>query len=366
MPINIKKTLKNIVTVTIPMLIIFFILLEIICRFFFPGSEVPKTIWDDTDHLVKYNRDYGTRGLWTKGNLAQQRGKWRVNNDGWNSPIDYDSAKTPGVKRIAVIGDSYIEAWQVDAEKKYPSLLGDSLGKNYQVYSFGVSGSPLSQYLHVSRYVEKKYNPDIYIFNLVHNDFHESINGLGFFPMYMTIKMDNDSTFSEVAPVKPDRTHAKVPGGEWLRKSSLFRYLYYNLNLMDKFKSTKAGAKEVEMNVAVGDIMDKKDSLTKVTAYLLKKIKAELGAKEVIIVMDAPRSNIYNGDLDKSKVAWLNTMVGNHCKELNFPFIDLTPYMADDWNKNKKHFESKYDNHWAEYGHQVVAGAVYNYFKNKH
>ncbi|HEY6505090.1 MAG TPA: hypothetical protein VIZ28_14025 [Chitinophagaceae bacterium] len=361
---NIKKTLKNILFVTIPMLIVLFILLEIISRFFFPGSESPKTIYDETNHIVKFSRAYGTRGLWTKGNFAQQRGRWRINNEGWNSPIDYFAERKPGVKRIAVIGDSYIEAWQVDAEKSYPSLLNHSLGKDYEVYSFGVSASSLSQYLHVSRYVEKTYSPDIYIFNLVHNDFHESINGLAYIPMYMTIKMDNDSSFTEVPPVKPERTFSKIPGGQLFRKSSLFRYLYYNLNLMEKFRSKKAGAKEVEMNVAVADVVDKKDSLRAVTGYLLKKIKIELGNKEIIFVMDAPRNNIYAGDLDKSKVAWLNGMVAEYCKELNLPFIDLTPYMVNDYQENKKRFETKYDNHWAEYGHQFVAGVLYEYFKN--
>jgi hypothetical protein len=316
--------------------------------------------------IVKFDRKYGTRGLWTEGNLAQQRGKWRINNDGWNSPVDYVTEKTPGTKRIAVIGDSYIEAWQVDAEKSYPSLLRDSLGAKYEVYSFGVSQSPMSQYVYVSRYVEKKYSPDIYIFNLVHNDFYESINGKAFIPMYMTVKFNNDSTFTEVQPVEPERAYSKVPGGEFFRKSSLFRYVYYNLKLMERFKAKKAAAKDFEMNVAVKDIIDKKDSLSAVAAYLFGAIKKELGNKEVIFVMDAPRQNIYSGDLAHAKVAGLNRMVDSLCKQQNFPFIDLTPYMEADYKKNGKKFESKFDNHWDYYGHQIVADAVYSYFKNKH
>jgi hypothetical protein len=358
-----KKIFKNILFVTIPMLLVLFIVLEILSRIFFPGSDRPNVDYDEVNHIVKYGRENGTRGLFTIGNFAQQRGRWRVNNDGWNSPIDYFPAKKAGVKRIAVIGDSYIEAWQVDAEKKYPSLLDDSLGDKYEVYSFGVSASPLSQYLHVSRYVEKTYSPDIYIFNLVHNDFHESINGLAFTPFFMTIKMDNDSSFTEIQPVKPERSHNKIPGGNILKQSSFFRYVYDNLKLKDKFIS-KDGSKEDEMNVKVADIMDKKDSLRAIAGYLLKKIKAELGNKEIIFIMDAPRTNIYNGDMEKSKVAWLNVMVAGYCKELNMPFIDLTPLMTEDYKKNGKHFESKYDNHWSEYGHQFVAGVLFNYFKN--
>lgn len=358
-----KKTLKNFFVITVPMLIILFILLELASRLFFPGSESPKTIYDSTSKIVKFSREYGTRGWWTKGRFAQQRGHWRINNDGWNSAIDYTPAKKPGVRRIAVIGDSYIEAWQVDAEKKYPALLGDSLGKDYEVYNFGVSASPLSQYLHMARHVEKKYAPDVYIFNLIHNDFHESINGLAYIPMYMTVKMENDSAFMEVEPVEPERTHNKVPGGSLFRRSSLFRYVYYNLNLMDKFRSKKAGAKEVEMNVPVGDILDKKDSLQAVTGYLLQKIKSELGNKEIIFIMDGPRWNIYKNDVDKAKLTWLNGMVAEHCSKLNLPFIDLTPYMIADYQKNHKRFETDYDGHWDEYGHQFVAGVLYNYLK---
>lgn len=362
-----KKALKNIVFVTIPMLLVFFILLEVASRFFFPGMEEPKSIYDSTTQLIKYNRDNGTRGVWTKGNFAQERGKWRINNDGWNSPIDYSREKKPGVKRIAVIGDSYVEAWQVDAEKNFSSLLGDSLGTKYEVYAFGVSGSPLSQYLHMSRYVDSVYSPDIYIFNLVHNDFHESISGVTYTPMYLTIKFNPDSTFTEVRPTKPERSYNKVFAGGLLRKSSFCRFVYYNLNLKEKFRSKKVAKKEVEMNVAVSDFMDRKDSLLAVTGYLLKTIKSELGdkGKELLFVMDGPRQSIYKGETDKAKTLWLNNMVGEKCKTLGLPFIDLTPYMDADFKKNGKRFETNRDNHWTYYGHQFVAGVVYNYFKNK-
>ncbi|MDP4262081.1 MAG: SGNH/GDSL hydrolase family protein [Bacteroidota bacterium] len=361
---KLKKILKNFFFVTIPVLLVIFILLEIISRIFFPGKEAPKSIYDEETHIVKYNRDYGTRGLWTAGKFAQQRARWRINNEGWNSPIDFFTEKKPGVKRIAVIGDSYIEAWQVDAEKAYPNLLGDSLGANYEVYRFGVSGAPLSQYLHMSRYVEKKYSPDIYVFNLVHNDFHESINGLMYIPYYLTIKINPDSSFTEVQPVSPERAYNKVPGGRILRMSSFFRYVYYNLNWMEKFKSKKTSAKEVEMNVAVKDVLDRKDSLVAVTRYLIKTIKSELGNKEIIFIMDAPRQNIYKGDLATARISWLNNMAGEVCKENGLPFIDLTPYMQEDYAKNGKKFETEYDGHWSEYGHQFVAHVLYNYFKN--
>ena len=95
---------------------------------------------------------------------------------GWNYPIDYYPINDK--KLIAVIGDSYIEAFQVDVDKNYPFLLREKLKNDYEVYAFGKSGAPLSQYLHISRYVNRHFDPDILIFNLVHNDFDESIQEL--------------------------------------------------------------------------------------------------------------------------------------------------------------------------------------------
>ena len=63
---------------------------------------------------------------------------------------------------------------------------------------------------------------------------------MAYIPMYMTVKLNPDSSFTEVQPVEPERTYNKVPMGELFRKSSFFRYVYYNLNLMERFKAKKA------------------------------------------------------------------------------------------------------------------------------
>lgn len=49
------------------------------------------------------------------------------------------------------------------------------LGDRYEVYSFGFSGSPLSHYLQIARYVNHTVGPDVLVFSVVHNDFSESL-----------------------------------------------------------------------------------------------------------------------------------------------------------------------------------------------
>jgi hypothetical protein len=361
------KTIKSLLLVTFPSVIVIFIILEIASRLFFPGNMAASSYYDNKDKMVKYNHDDGETGLWTKGNLSQLRANWRINNEGWNSPVDYFAEKKDGVTRIAIIGDSYIEAFQVDIDRSYPYVLSDLLGEKSEVYSFGISGAQLSQYLHIARYVEKKFSPDVYIFNIVHNDFDESINGTPNKRMFLTVKYESGS-FTEIQPEQPERDYTKVPLSSLFKLSSFFRYLYHNLELNNMLstrdvKEKEASVKEVEMNVFIDEILKNKNSVEKVTAYLLGKIKSELKEKEIIFIMDAPRWQIYEGNLEKAKSKELNIIANRLCDSLGLKFIDLTSYMLDDYNKNKQRFETDYDGHWSENGHKFVAEVLHEAFK---
>jgi hypothetical protein len=207
---------------------------------------------------------------------------------------------------------------------------------------------------------KKNYSPDIYIFNLVHNDFDESINGLANKPMYLTIKIVED-TLKEIYPVKPERKYQKMPFSNIMRRSSLMRYFFHNLEVKKFFSRINKAEKEVEMNIFIEDVLEKEESIQKVTNYIIQTINSEFRNKEVIFIMDAPRRHIYSGELEKAKSRKLNILAGQICSSLGIHFIDLSAYMVNDYMKNGKRFETDYDNHWNEYGHQFVATVLYEY-----
>ena len=63
-------------------------------------------------------------------------------------------AKTPGVLRVAVIGDSYVHGSFVDSTEGFPEVIERQLnaaGVRAEVLRFGMDGAPLSQYLHMLR-----------------------------------------------------------------------------------------------------------------------------------------------------------------------------------------------------------------------
>ena len=74
--------------------------------------------------------------------------------------------------------------------------------------------------------------------------------------------------------------------------------------------------------------------------------------------MDAPRLEIYENLLDSSHVFFLHEMMDTLCEKYGFEFLDLTIPMKRDYDLNKIHFESPYDAHWNEYGHEFVCEQV--------
>jgi hypothetical protein len=223
-----REFFKNLIIVSIPSLIVLFLLLEIFFRVGIPATSWPHACFDQEERIFKFCAN-GGEGTYTIGKLANQRGRWRVNNHGWNSSVDYDREKTR--KRIAVIGDSYIEAFQVDCDEAYPSLLREEIGDRYDVFSFGMSGSPLSQYLHMSRYACRNFDPDVLIFNVRYNDFLESIFELNRGDTVMMMLSITDNSIVETTP-RPDYSFSEF---SWkkrlLRKSAVVRYLVFNLKI---------------------------------------------------------------------------------------------------------------------------------------
>ena len=93
----------------------------------------------------------------------------RTNSAGFRDR-ERSEAKPPGHFRIAVLGDSYIEAKQVDFEETFPALLEKRLNlcgafgrRPVEVLNFGVPGYGTAQELLTYRHLASRYAPDLVI-----------------------------------------------------------------------------------------------------------------------------------------------------------------------------------------------------------
>ncbi|UCG52791.1 MAG: hypothetical protein JSW58_04355 [Candidatus Latescibacterota bacterium] len=348
------KFIKNLTAITIPTLVVVFLLLEVFFRVAIPATSWPYGCFDTEEKLFKFCPN-GGEGVATFGKFAQQRGRWRVNNSGWNSPVDYSAEKDK--PRIAVIGDSYIEAFHVDTDKSYPSLLRSELGGRYDVYSFGISGAALSEYLNLSRYVNRNFDPDVLIFNVRYNDFLESIYEVNPVDTHMMMLSITDGSVTETVP-RPNYSFTEFSFKKrLLRKSAIVRYLTLNLKLQQAVRGLLS-RKTYSGNVEITSVERHTGLVEKAASYVFERIEEENRGRRVIVVMGAPKHDIYAGTTDQSKVLFFNRLVAKLCSNHGFELLDLTEPMKRDYETNHTMFNSPWDGHWNEYGHEFVSRQV--------
>jgi hypothetical protein len=361
---KLTKYLKKILLLTLPSILLFWILLEIVFRTVIPADNPPRSYFDEDEKMLRYINTPET-GQRTIGRFAQIRTRWHINNQGWNYPVDYVPRHEK--KLIAVIGDSYVEALQVDVDQNYPYLLREKLQSEYDVYAFGVSGAPLSHYLHISRFVRNHFDPDILIFNIVHNDFDESLQSwYPEFYYYMQLTLDASGAIHETVP-KPiiRRAQYRPWWQKLLLKSALFRYLHFNLKATHSIrrlfqsKHRETGTIRREFTPA-----ERKD-VTRITRYVVETIRRENPDKRIIFVMDAPRPEIYDDPMPQSEKSWLNDMMKTICAESDVEFIDVTTFLREEYRRYGKRFDFSIDGHWNAYGHQRIADVLEKHIRGK-
>jgi len=103
------------------------------------------------------------RGWWSKEGAAEIR----TNSAGFRDR-EHSLAKPEDVLRVAVLGDSYVEAFQVSQDEMFGSVLEEELNsrqfagdRKVEVLSFGVSGFGTAQELLMLRHHVWQFDPDI-------------------------------------------------------------------------------------------------------------------------------------------------------------------------------------------------------------
>jgi hypothetical protein len=352
------QALRNILLLTLPALIVLFILFELTFTFIIPAAETPYYYYDTKKDILRFSTEKQREGMYTIGTRAEQRARWHINNAGWNSAIDYEEKKRR--LRIAIIGDSYVEALQVNAEDSVAAQLRRLMSHDMEVdvYAFGISGAPLSQYLQMSRYVRTYFDPDILVVNVVHNDFAESLcsttRQAGMLCLY-----DENGALREapIVPYQPNRLLRMA------KKSSLIRFMVINLQIpsqMQRLISSMTTQPNYNASIDANNAKSQSMQIAAATEYVLKALRRESGNKPILLVMDAPRKDIYAGTMNESSVWWLNELIKQRALHLGLSFLDLTDEFKKSFETDHVRLDWPYDGHWNEQGHRLVASAVHD------
>jgi hypothetical protein len=351
---------RKLLLLTVPSVLLTALALELVFRTVIPASDEPFAYFDAADAILRYDATQHRDGVQTVGYLAQQRGHWHVNNCGWASEIDYLPRAQRRLPLVAIIGDSFVEALNVDSDKSLAARLRRRLAGRYDVYSFGMSGAALSQYLQEARYVRRRFQADVLVFVLVHNDFNEVFRPQAVHSHFLNVRAIPGG-FAEEEP-EPYRTSTLR---HWLSRSALVRYVWMNLKIEGVRKALfRAGRGNLRPRPAPARAAPIPPVVQKATAFLIERILQENRGARIVFVTDGPRRDIYAGSVAGSEGERYNNLVRDVCATLGCEQLDMTPIFIERYRRDGRKFETPYDRHWDAYGHQVVADAVYDWIES--
>ena len=277
----------------------------------------------------------------------------KTNNWGYFSDYDYQQARLPNKCRTVVLGDSYVEAQQVENRETFHALLHKGA---CETFALGKSGDPFSQYLAYANFAIDKFDPDYLVFSIIANDFDESLLKYKSSP---SSHYFNDSGELERIDFEPSIF------GIVIRSSNFLYYLYNDLKLHVLLKRLMRGKTIMASSVEGGlnsRLVSREEDSRWVVDQFIQRIVEMAEKRKVLLVVDADRNLIYEGGKHRDETKVLgrlnNYLIKTAAPLHNVIVIDMQKYFWQDWVNNKAVFNSEHDYHWNAYGHSVVADTI--------
>jgi len=279
----------------------------------------------------------------------------RSNNYGFIHASDYRPQEPAPL--LAVIGDSLVEAQQVDAGKSAGELLDAALGGKGRVYNLGMSGAPLSQYLVYAQYARQTFGADAMAFVVAPNDFDESL-----------LKYKRDRRFHYFAD---DGTLRRLDyqlsdTRKILRQSAVLRFVMYNLEAGQRLEALWKSMRGQLASVETGEALERRlaDSRRAVD-YFLDQLPAKsgLGRESIVFVVDPLRPAVYDEETraqaEQSYYGRMTRYFAQAAAARGYEVIELARVFLPRHRRDGSRFEvGPSDSHWSPLGHRVVAGEI--------
>jgi hypothetical protein len=229
-----------------------------------------------------------------------------------------------------------------------------------RVYSIGLSGAALSQYLVFAEFARSAFRPDAMAFVIIENDFDESLLKYMSDPRFHYFEEDGSRFVLR-------RVDYQLSGAKRiLRKSALVRYVMHNLmaeyalsNLGRMLPAAEASG-DGPVKAAAAMEVRIRDSRRAVDFFLdqLPSVSG-LDRGSIVFVLDARRPAIYSPEAlleaDGSFGARMRRYFMTQARSRGYPVLDMEPAFIRRHRSDNSRFEFPIDAHWNELGHELVA-----------
>lgn len=338
--------------------------LIIICQ-----TLLPDINYWQSDDLIGWKHTPNFSGTF---NGPGFKAKVKFNKEGFRD-IDHPIEKKNGVLRIAVTGDSFVEALQVNQENTLTAVLEKSLSlvMKSEVMNFGVSSfGTANEYLSYEAYI-KKYHPDFVVIVFSANDFIDNDKMLSSrmscielmrHRPYFSVAANGDIIAEKFSPYRKGVLKSRLSK---VRILSFLRNAIFSL--MDQY-TRKQPFYADEIALFSGKLTGEENCVHLTEAILnnfLFSIFSE-GAIPIVClsypsyVLDPYRRNllIQNGlNLSKIDVDKPLNSIKELCESLNVDVVDIRRMQLQIYKSSSQGLFLK-DGHWNEFGHKVIADAI--------
>ena len=281
----------------------------------------------------------------------------QVNNAGFHSDVDYEAGGSGPL--LAVVGDSYVEAVQVPYRLSCAGRAATMLEPAARVYSFGLGGASLSQYLVWARHARDSYLPRGMVFVIIRNDYRHSVLRSSSMPGFHYFVADAGAgrLVLERSDFVPSLVHRTA------RRSALLRYLTHNAAAQHSLRRIR-GRHALRPPLMQRDRVAISKRAIDEFFDLLPEYSG-LGPERITFVLDGVRPDLYDDEYDESLKAahggWKETerrYFMRNAVHRGYETLDLQPRFRAHYRRHRRRFEWPQDHHWNALGHELCSDAV--------
>ena len=299
----------------------------------------------------------------------------QTNNPGWVSEVDY--VRESATPLLAFIGDSFVEGDHLPWADTCHGRLAQRLEGEMRVYSFGMNGAQLGQYLAYAEYVRHTYGPSALVIPIIENDFDRSLRRYQRArrqPVFFAFEAHSDGELVLLSPMVPP---AEAPMGpvsrlrRWVNDHSrLLRYRVEHVlrtrRAINEERWRHAGQPGNDFfwtDPATAD-HDRLTASRRAVDAFLRMLPARSGLRpaRVIFVVDGIRPLRYTE-------GWENRLQGSYhdvmrqyfmsqARAGGYEVIDMQRVFVDHYRAHQQAFNWLRDTHWNALGHGLCAEQV--------
>jgi len=316
----------------------------------------PKTNWAIVPERVwtEYHPDLGWYHQKNKKAFLRKNGfeiEVNTNSQGFRGSREYSIEKPKGVKRILVLGDSFVFGWGVRDHETFCSKLEQQY-KNWEAIDLGVAGFGIDQILMSYRSIGQKFKPDVVVISIFPEDFWRAtrtFSDSGYAKPYFSLTPSGDLELNNVPVPKPfELRYNQFP--EIIQQNSLEKLLIQSL----VYRKLKLALIRLGKNLGWVDPDSTGEWILgrAILNQLVREIQQN-NAKPILLVIPPHRWFL------RKNYESIHKSILRLAKREGFELIDATEPFREAINRSSlEDYYIKDDWHWTEKGHELVSKLI--------